>query len=530
MNRSSSILYTSGLLSLLTVCGSQHTDINEASGKNVTLHCIYETHNSCSIEITWVRCPMNGSNCCEKILISISQIMILRKSDRYQLLADSFSGNVSLSIRDVKENDSGNYACFVETATSFCFQRFTLKIAEGPPTTTQAPVTSTAPTEPQTTTGPPTTTQAPVTSTAPTEPQTTTGPPTTTQAPVTSTAPTEPQTTTGPPTTTQAPVTSTAPTEPQTTTGPPTTTQAPVTSTAPTEPQTTTGPPTTTQAPVTSTAPTEPQTTTGPPTTTQAPVTSTAPTEPQTTTGPPTTTQAPVTSTAPTEPQTTTGPPTTTQAPVTSTAPTEPQTTTGPPTTTQAPVTSTALTEPQTTTGPPTTTQAPVTSTAPTEPQTTTGPPTTTQAPMTSTAPTETTRTLTSTAMDTHAAPVKTDSAAMLPSPVHPASFKGHSPAPTPTSSPWRPIHENTEMLPTASTERKDATHPDFSEKWKDILRLSLWILVPGSAMFLVAVGLIKWRKIKASGSFNLFRQSNAFWQRQLWKKQEIQATYQRNQ
>nr|XP_023689749.1 T-cell immunoglobulin and mucin domain-containing protein 2-like isoform X7 [Paramormyrops kingsleyae] len=334
MNRSSSILYTSGLLSLLTVCGSQHTDINEASGKNVTLHCIYETHNSCSIEITWVRCPMNGSNCCEKILISISQIMILRKSDRYQLLADSFSGNVSLSIRDVKENDSGNYACFVETATSFCFQRFTLKIAEGPPTTTQAPVTSTAPTEPQTTTGPPTTTQAPVTSTAPTEPQTTTGPPTTTQA------------------------------------------------------------------------------------------------------------------------------------------------------------------------------------------------------PMTSTAPTETTRTLTSTAMDTHAAPVKTDSAAMLPSPVHPASFKGHSPAsaPPPTSSPWRPIHENTEMLPTASTERKDATHPDFSEKWKDILRLSLWILLPGSAMFLVAVGLIKWRKIKASGSFNLFRQSNAFWQRQLWKKQEIQATYQRNQ
>nr|XP_023689748.1 hepatitis A virus cellular receptor 1 homolog isoform X6 [Paramormyrops kingsleyae] len=204
----------------------------------------------------------------------------------------------------------------------------------------------------------------------------------------------------------------------------------------------------------------------------------------------------------------------------------------GPPTTTQAPVTSTAPTEPQTTTGPPTTTQAPVTSTAPTEPQTTTGPPTTTQAPMTSTAPTETTRTLTSTAMDTHAAPVKTDSAAMLPSPVHPASFKGHSPAsaPPPTSSPWRPIHENTEMLPTASTERKDATHPDFSEKWKDILRLSLWILLPGSAMFLVAVGLIKWRKIKASGSFNLFRQSNAFWQRQLWKKQEIQATYQRNQ
>nr|XP_023689744.1 hepatitis A virus cellular receptor 1-like isoform X2 [Paramormyrops kingsleyae] len=268
----------------------------------------------------------------------------------------------------------------------------------------------------------------------------------------------------------------------------------------------------------------------GPPTTTQAPVTSTAPTEPQTTTGPTTTTQAPVTSTAPTEPQTTTAPTTTTQAPVTSTAPTEPQTTTGPPTTTQAPVTSTAPTEPQTTTGPPTTTQAPVTSTAPTEPQTTTGPPTTTQAPMTSTAPTETTRTLTSTAMDTHAAPVKTDSAAMLPSPVHPASFKGHSPAPPPTSSPWRPIHENTEMLPTASTERKDATHPDFSEKWKDILRLSLWILLPGSAMFLVAVGLIKWRKIKASGSFNLFRQSNAFWQRQLWKKQEIQATYQRNQ
>ncbi|XP_072573363.1 uncharacterized protein [Paramormyrops kingsleyae] len=227
------------LLLLLAVSESSAQTITGFAGRRVTLPCKYNGNYYGRLPACWGRGAVPLRGCSNRIISTNGRIVTFRSSARY--LLEISQGDVSLTILNAVESDSGTYGCRVDIPGLFndLKRNVFLMILKAPPTTTQAPVTSTAPTEPQTTTGPPTTTQAPVTSTAPTEPQTTTGPPTTTQAPVTSTALTEPQTTTGPPTTTQAPVTSTAPTEPQTTTGPPMTTWTPMWSIWPTDPQTT---------------------------------------------------------------------------------------------------------------------------------------------------------------------------------------------------------------------------------------------------------------------------------------------------
>ncbi|KAM9103296.1 hepatitis A virus cellular receptor 1-like isoform 2-T2 [Megaptera novaeangliae] len=254
-----------GLILLLTDGVTSYPRVTGVVGQSVRLPCTYggEVTSMC-----WGRgaCPL--TRCGSNIIWTNGYSVTFQKDKRYKLNGNIGGGDVSLTIENAAQADSGLYCCRVEKRGWFNDIKITLdlSIKPAPPTTTI--MTTTTPTMTTTTTTLPTTTTT--TTTTPPTTTTTTPPPmmTTTSPPPTTT------TTTPPPTTT-----TTVPPPMMTTTAPPPTTTT--TTTPPTTITTTTTLPTTT----TTTPPTTTTTTTPPPmtTTTALPTTMTVTTAPTTT-------------------------------------------------------------------------------------------------------------------------------------------------------------------------------------------------------------------------------------------------------
>ncbi|XP_057396947.1 hepatitis A virus cellular receptor 1 isoform X2 [Balaenoptera acutorostrata] len=236
-----------GLILLLTDGVTSYPRVTGVVGQSVRLPCTYggEVTSMC-----WGRgaCPL--TRCGSDIIWTNGYSVTFQKDKRYKLNGNIGGGDVSLTIENAAQADSGLYCCRVEKRGWFNDIKITLdlSIKPAPPTTTI--MTTTTPTMTTTTTTLPTTTTT--TTTTPPTTTTTTPPPmtTTTSPPPTMT------TTTPPPTTT---TTTTPPTTITTTTTLPTTT----TTTPPTTTTTTTPPPmmTTTALPTTMTVTTAPMTT-----------------------------------------------------------------------------------------------------------------------------------------------------------------------------------------------------------------------------------------------------------------------------
>ncbi|KAM6923986.1 cell adhesion molecule DSCAM-like [Xenentodon cancila] len=104
-------------------------------GTDVTLQCSYNAQYYGRLSMCWGRGSIPNSGCADELIKSDGTSVISRLSERYLLLGDLGQGDVSLTIRQVEESDSGTYGCRVEIPGWFNDQKqeLTLTVKAGRP-------------------------------------------------------------------------------------------------------------------------------------------------------------------------------------------------------------------------------------------------------------------------------------------------------------------------------------------------------------------------------------------------------------
>ncbi|KAM8910895.1 cell adhesion molecule DSCAML1-like isoform 2-T2 [Spinachia spinachia] len=101
------------LFGLLVGCVSAE-HIIATVGEDVTLICNYDAKKHGKLSACWGRGAVPNSGCANEVIRSDGTAVISRLSERYNLRGDVGVGEVSLTIRQVEEADSGMYGCRVE--------------------------------------------------------------------------------------------------------------------------------------------------------------------------------------------------------------------------------------------------------------------------------------------------------------------------------------------------------------------------------------------------------------------------------
>ncbi|XP_026186823.1 Down syndrome cell adhesion molecule homolog [Mastacembelus armatus] len=101
------------LFCLLLSCVST-LDVIATVGTDATLSCSYDAQYYGRLSVCWGRGAIPNSGCADEVIKSDGTSVTSRLSERYQLIGDLGSGDVSLTITQVEESDSGMYGCRVE--------------------------------------------------------------------------------------------------------------------------------------------------------------------------------------------------------------------------------------------------------------------------------------------------------------------------------------------------------------------------------------------------------------------------------
>ncbi|XP_041910827.1 hepatitis A virus cellular receptor 1 homolog [Arvicola amphibius] len=143
-------VFISGLILLLPGAVDSYVAVKGVVGHPVTLPCTYSTFfgtfNTC-----WGQGPCPSSRCANTLIWTNGYRITYQRSSRYQLKGNISGGNVSLTIENAVESDSGLYCCRVEVRGWFNDQKVEVKpeILTSPPTrptTTGRPTTIERPT------------------------------------------------------------------------------------------------------------------------------------------------------------------------------------------------------------------------------------------------------------------------------------------------------------------------------------------------------------------------------------------------
>lgn len=148
-------VFISGLLLLLPGSVDSYEVVKGVVGHPVTIPCTYSTHGGITTTC-WGRgqCPYSS---CQNILIWTNGYRVTyRSSGRYDIKGRISEGDVSLTIENSVERDSGLYCCRVEIPGWFNDLKMTFQLEVQPEIPTSPP-TSTRPTTTRPTTTRPTT-------------------------------------------------------------------------------------------------------------------------------------------------------------------------------------------------------------------------------------------------------------------------------------------------------------------------------------------------------------------------------------
>ncbi|XP_058400727.1 hepatitis A virus cellular receptor 1 isoform X3 [Diceros bicornis minor] len=139
----------SSLILLLTDAVVSYTQVSGVVGQPVTLLCTYSAANGAITTMCWGRgqCPM--SQCSDEIIWTNGSHVTFQKHTRYKLKGKLLEGNVSLTIENAVQADSGLYCCRVEHKGWFNDMKLTLSLEIKPVATLSSPV-QTAETQPTT--------------------------------------------------------------------------------------------------------------------------------------------------------------------------------------------------------------------------------------------------------------------------------------------------------------------------------------------------------------------------------------------
>ncbi|XP_078240182.1 uncharacterized protein LOC110090008 [Pogona vitticeps] len=123
------------------------TPIKGKAGQNITLPCHYSTNQHGITTICWGQGKCPYSFCSKTIVHTDAQLKIHGTSSRYLLLGDIQQGDVSLTIVNTTEKDSGTYCCRVEISGWFNDKKTNVEVVikkgNSETTSSAAPVSST---------------------------------------------------------------------------------------------------------------------------------------------------------------------------------------------------------------------------------------------------------------------------------------------------------------------------------------------------------------------------------------------------
>ncbi|XP_037677805.1 hepatitis A virus cellular receptor 1 homolog isoform X1 [Choloepus didactylus] len=128
-----------GLLVLLTGAVVSYPQVRGVVGQSVTLPCTYPVINGDIHTMCWGRagCPQSG--CMHEIIRTNGVHAIFQRHERYQLKGKIPEGNVSLTIQDANQIDTGLYCCRVEYRGWFNDRKLTLSLEIRPASVTNVP-------------------------------------------------------------------------------------------------------------------------------------------------------------------------------------------------------------------------------------------------------------------------------------------------------------------------------------------------------------------------------------------------------
>ncbi|KAK7810009.1 hypothetical protein U0070_015746, partial [Myodes glareolus] len=113
---------------------------------SVTLPCHYPSWSRKSNSMCWGKGACPKSKCNEELVHTDGTRMISRKSTKYALLGIVWRGNVSLTITNTNQGDSGVYCCRIEVPGWFNDIKKTVRLELRRAPTTPRPTTTSRPT------------------------------------------------------------------------------------------------------------------------------------------------------------------------------------------------------------------------------------------------------------------------------------------------------------------------------------------------------------------------------------------------
>lgn len=104
-------------------------------GHDVTLTCRYDSAYYGPLPACWARGAIPNSGCGNEVIRSDGSTVTSRQSERYVMRGDVSQGDVSLTIRQLEEGDSGTYGCRVDIPGWFNDHKHHTKLTvqPGPP-------------------------------------------------------------------------------------------------------------------------------------------------------------------------------------------------------------------------------------------------------------------------------------------------------------------------------------------------------------------------------------------------------------
>ncbi|XP_052050717.1 hepatitis A virus cellular receptor 1 homolog [Apodemus sylvaticus] len=143
-------VFISGLILLLPGAVDSYVVVKGVVGHPVTLPCTYSTYHGVTT-MCWGRGQCPYSRCKNTLIWTDGHRVNYRTSTRYKLNGRISEGDVSLTIENAVESDSGLYCCRVEIPGWFNDQKVTFSLQVKPEIPTRRP-TTTRPTTTRTTT------------------------------------------------------------------------------------------------------------------------------------------------------------------------------------------------------------------------------------------------------------------------------------------------------------------------------------------------------------------------------------------
>ena len=108
-------------------CVSGETIITTV-GRDVSLRCSYDAQHYGRLAVCWGRGSIPNRGCANEVIKSDGSSVTSRLSERYFLMGNLAEGDVSLTIRQVEESDSGTYGCRVDVPGWFNDQKYELTL------------------------------------------------------------------------------------------------------------------------------------------------------------------------------------------------------------------------------------------------------------------------------------------------------------------------------------------------------------------------------------------------------------------